>query len=161
VVAGVPESSLASLPPRRGDKATLEDRLIARILAPWLDRELAARAKPSLSEAHAARAEQLSGDRVRRAVARSLERLLDRALVKPRSTCIVPTIPPCREQILVAAPVIRATAARLRSGAPLDPAVVARLKVLVGDRGGPCYRRSAPDALAAALRRISEPLRPA
>jgi hypothetical protein len=156
------EPSLASLAPRRRrDKATLEDRLIARMLAPWLDRELAAGMEPSISEAHAARAEQLTGDHVRHAVAHSLERLLDRARMKPRSTGIVPTIPPCREQILVGAPVIQATVAHLRSAAPVDPAMVARLKLLVGDRTGPCYRRSAPDALTTALRKISEPPRAA
>ena len=43
--------------PRR---PSVEDRLIARMLAPWLDRELAERRGGELSEAHAARAEQLA-----------------------------------------------------------------------------------------------------
>lgn len=130
------------------------------MLARWLDRELAAGTEPSISEAHAARAEQLTGAHVRRAVARSLDRLLERAQMTRPSTGLVLTFPPCREQILVAASEILATAARLRSGEPLDPAVVARVKVLLADRTGPCYRRSRPDALVIALRDISEPPRP-
>jgi len=43
-------------------KPTLEDRLIARMLARWLDEELARGMGASLSEAHAARAEQLTGE---------------------------------------------------------------------------------------------------
>jgi len=129
------------------------------MLAPWLDRELAAGMQASLSEAHAARAEQLAGDDVRHAVARSLERLLARA-EKPPSAARKATIPPCREQIAAAAPLIASTAARLRSREAMDPCAVARLKILVGDRRGPCYVSSSPDALAAALRAISEPPTP-
>ncbi|HYB28152.1 MAG TPA: hypothetical protein VEF89_16165 [Solirubrobacteraceae bacterium] len=141
-------------------KAGLEDRLIARMLAPWLDRELAAGMRPSLSEAHAARAEQLAGERVRSAVARSLEKLLARAQ-RPTPAAPKATIPLCREQVLAAAPLIASTASRLRSREPMDPCAVARLKILAGDRRGPCYVRSRPDALMVALREISEPPRPA
>ncbi len=130
------------------------------MLAPWLDRELAAGMQASLSEAHAARAGQLVGRRVRCAVARSLERLLDRA-EQPAPARLKATIPPCREQIMQAAPLIASTASRLRSGEALDPGAVARLKLLVGDRRGPCYARSRQDALAVALREMSEPPRPA
>jgi len=51
---------------RRHRKPTLEDRLIARMLAPWLDEELARGMGASLSGAHAARARQLIGERSRR-----------------------------------------------------------------------------------------------
>jgi hypothetical protein len=129
--------------------------VVARMLAPWLDRELAAGMSPSLSEAHAARAEQLAGDRVRHAVARSLEKLLARAQ-RPTPTAPKATIPPCREQILAAAPLIASTASLLRSREPMDPCAVARLKMLAGDRRGPCYVRTRPDALVVALREIGK-----
>ena len=147
--------------PRRRRKATLEDRLIARLLAPWLDRELASGTEPSISQAHAARADQLRGDSLRHAVAGSLDRLLDYARKSPRSNRLTPTAPRCRDQILVAIPEILTAAERLRSGEPLDARRVAQLKVLVRDRTGPCYVRSRSDALAIALGEISEPPRPA
>ena len=46
---------------------------------PWLDEELARGMGASLSEAHAARAAHLTGERARRAVARSLDTLVERA----------------------------------------------------------------------------------
>lgn len=125
------------------------------MLAPWLDRELAAGIDPSTSGAHAARAEQLTCQRVRNAVARSLEQLVASAR-RSRSPGFAPTIPPCREQIRQAEPMILTTAARLRSEEPLAPRTVAGLKLLTGDRSGPCYRPSRPNALALALGRISE-----
>jgi hypothetical protein len=136
-------------------RPTLEDRAIARLLAPWLDRELADGTGPSLTAAHAARAKQLSGERTRRAVARSLEELVARA-EHPRRTFVIATTLPCREQVREAAPLILSTAARLRSGEPVDPLVVARLKTLLSDRRGPCYLRSDPDALTVALKQIWE-----
>jgi hypothetical protein len=145
------QSALASSTlPRRRRKPGFEDRLVARMLAPWLDRELADGAEASLSSAHAARAEQLVGPRVRCAVARSLESLLDQAQ-RPRPAAPKATISPCREQILEAAPLLASTVARLRSEEPMEARAVASLKLLVGDRRGPCYRPSRPDALAVAL----------
>jgi hypothetical protein len=136
----------------------MEDRLLARMLGAWLDRELADGAPATLSKAHEARAEQLTSPRMRGAVARSLEKLLDRAQAS-RGTAPLATIPPCCEQIIQAAPLMVSTVSLLRSREPVDARAVAKLKLLVGDRHGPCYRRSRPDALLAALREISEPHR--
>lgn len=138
---------------RERRKTRLEDRVIAYILAPWLDRELADGMAPSASEAHAARAEQLCGDRVRRSVARSLETLLDRA-ENPRTAAPRSTVPLCAEQIRDAAALIASTAGCLRSQEALDPGAVARLKILLADRRGPCYRRTRRDALTVALGKI-------
>ncbi|HEY4830500.1 MAG TPA: hypothetical protein VIH85_27285 [Solirubrobacteraceae bacterium] len=139
--------------PRERRKTRLEDRAIAHILAPWLDRELADGMAPSASEAHAARAQQLCGDRVRHSVARSLEALLDRA-ENPRPAALRATVPLCAEQIRDAAALIASTAGCLRSREALDPGAVARLKILLADRRGPCYRQSRRDALTVALREI-------
>jgi len=136
-------------------KPTLEDRLIARMLAPWLDAEVARGMSASLSAAHAARAEQLTGEHVRRAVARALDRLVDRA-ENPRPVSLIRLVPPCREQVRGAMPLIVAVRSRLLSGEPLAAQGIARLKTVLSDRCGPCYVRSGPDALAVALQEISK-----
>lgn len=141
--------------PRRRRTVGLEDRLVARMLAPWLDRELADGVEVALSKAHAARAEQLICPRTRTAVARSLEKLLERSQTPRRPTPIA-TVPLCREQIVGAAPLIASTVSRLRSGERVDARAVARLKLLIGDRRGPFYRLTRFDALAVALREISD-----
>jgi hypothetical protein len=134
----------------------LEDRLIARILAPWLDRELARGVAPSLSEAHAARAKQLIGERIRCAVARSLERLTDRA-EHPRRSLLNRAVPPSAE-VREAMPLILPICTLLQSEESLDPHAVARLKTLLRDHNGPCYKAAEPGALAAALKGILEAL---
>ena len=138
---------------RRQRKPTLEDRLIARMLAPWLDEELARGIGASLSEAHAARAEQLIGERARRSVARSLDRLVDRAR-HPRCASLL--IPPCAEQVREAMPLILSIRSLLLSGKPLHAQGMARLKTLVRDRSGACYTPSGEGALTLALQEVSE-----
>ncbi len=141
----------------RRRRSSLEDRLIARMLAPWLDGELARGLGTSLSEAHAARAEQLTTKHTRRAMAVSLDRLVDRA-ENPRRGFLTWVVQPCPEQVLEAVPLIVSIRSRLRSTEPLNAAAVARLKKLLSDRAGPCYVRCEPNALTAALRYVSEAL---
>lgn len=129
--------------------------MVARMLAPWLDRELADHGGRSLSEAHAARVQQLTSNRTRRSVARALDRLIERAQ-NPHPASLREGVPPCRDQVREATPLIASIAARLRSGEPLDACGVARLKTLLADRSGPCYASSRPDALAGALRETAE-----
>jgi hypothetical protein len=139
----------------RDRKPTLEDRFIARMLAQWLDEELGRGVGASLSEAHAARAEQLAGDRARRGVVRSLDRLVDRAQ-RPRSASLL--IQPCPEQVRDAMPLILSIRARLLSGEQLAAQGIAQLKTLLRDRDGACYLASGDDTLTAALQRISDVL---
>ena len=134
-------------------KPTLEDRLIARMLGRWLDEELARGLGASFSEANAARAQQLTTERTRKAVARTLDRLVDRAENPRRASLIAPRAP-CREQVRNAVPLILMFRSRLLSGESLEPEEVARLKVLLADRRGPCYVPSEPDALMGALQDI-------
>jgi hypothetical protein len=156
VVEVEPEQSLALPGARRGRrKPTLEDRLIARMLARWLDEELARGMGASLSDAHAARAEQLTAERARRRVARTLDRLVDRAQ-SPHPASLIPSVPPCREQVHAAIPLILVVRSRLLSGEPLAAQGIARLKTLLSDRSGPCYEPSAQPALTVALREVSE-----
>jgi len=149
--------SLSAPGSRHRVKPTLEDRLIARMLGRWLDREIAAGTAPSASEAHTARACQLTSERTRRGVASSLDRLIERA-DRPPSRSPLGSAAPCREHVREALPMIRSTSARLRSREPIDAQGVARLKVLLSDLDGPCYVCGRPAALTEALQAISDSL---
>jgi hypothetical protein len=142
---------------RRYRRPSLEDRLIARMLAPWLDRELADGLGGSLSEAHAARADQLSSEHARRALARLLDRLVDRAQEPSRAFPHL-FIVPCQDQVQRAMPAIDLIRSRLHSAEPLDPRAMAQLKTLLSERTGPCYAPSEPDALKVALEELSASL---
>jgi hypothetical protein len=97
---------------RRHGGPALEDRLVARMLARWLDEELARGMEASLSEAHAARAEQLTSEGGRRKVARRLDKLAERAQnLRPPSP--VPLVPPCHEQVRDPMPLILSIRSRL------------------------------------------------
>jgi hypothetical protein len=131
--------------------------LRARLRAPWLDRELAAGIASWRSPVHAARALQLTSDRSRRGWAGSLERLVKEVEQPPTALCRA-VVPPCREQVREARPVILAVASRLRSSAPVDARGVAQLRAVLGDGTGPCYVRSRPDTLTIALQNVSRSL---
>jgi len=139
---------------RRGP--TFEDRLVARMLGRSIDRELATGVIARITQAHAARVEQLTAPRTRAALAGSLERLIECAEAPASRFGIAAA--PCREQVREARGVIRATANRLRSAEPLDARGIARLKRLLSDRTGPCYVPSHPDALKVAMRDIAKSL---
>src|SRR5690348_15414632 len=113
-------------------KPTLEDRLIARMLARWLDAELARGVGASFSEANAARAQQLIADRKRRALALRLDRLVDRA-ENPRPAFLIAARAPCREQVRDAMPLILALRSRLLSSEPLAVQGIASLKTLLNN----------------------------
>jgi hypothetical protein len=135
-------------------KPTLEDRLIARMLARWLDAELARGVDASFSEANAARAEQLSAERTRTALARRLDRLVDQARSSRRASLTVGRRP-SRDQVNDAMPLILSVKSRLLSGEPLALQGIARLKTLLSDHYGPCYVEGQRDALTRALQEIS------
>lgn len=121
----------------RRRKPTLEDRVIARVLARSLDRELAAGVSARVSGAHAARTGQLTSDRTRRALANRLDRLIERADA-PSSRFQI-TAAPCRKQVRQAADMMRAIAARLRSAEPVGAQGIASLRTLLSDPTGPLY----------------------
>jgi hypothetical protein len=150
----IPHSSPPS--PRR-QEPHWEDRIVARLLAPWSDRDLANVAL-SWSPVTHARAMQLTTSRSRHSLARSLELLVERAEQAPPS-CMSAAIPPCREQVRDALPEIRAISAWLRTAEPADARGVAILRAVLGDGGGPCYARSHPAALTVRLREVSRCLR--
>jgi hypothetical protein len=136
------------VPPRtagspRRHKRGCEDRVVARVLAPRLDRELAGGIAPWSSSAHAARAVQLTSARARRALARSIERLIE-DVEKPRSRFVSAVISPCAAQVRHATPLILTLASRLRSAEPVNARGIAQLSRLLSDGGGPYYMPPAP-----------------
>jgi hypothetical protein len=129
--------------------------LLARLRAPWLDRQLADGVATWASPTHAARALQLTNDRSRGALARSLERLVEHTdRSSPRFGSAV--VPPCREQVRGALPLILDIASRLRAPGPVDAPGIARLRALLSDGIGPCYTPGDPDALTIALQTASQ-----
>ena len=130
------------------------ERLVARVRATSLDRQLAEGLPPEHSAAHAARAAQLGSARTRATLARSLERLVEQAdqpPVRPRSIVIAP----CRPQVWEARPILLMMAFRLRAGGPVGTCGLARLKLLLSDGVGPCYAAIGPYALVVELQAVS------
>jgi hypothetical protein len=125
-------------------------RLLAHVSAPWIDPQLANGTPAWHSPVLAARAVQLTGKRRRRATARWLESLVERAQQRPapfRGAAVTP----CHEQVRDALPQILAIASQLRSTSPVDARGIAALRRLLSDGGGPCYTRIHPGALTVAL----------
>ena len=131
-------------------------RVRARLRAPWLDRQLAMGAPTWCTPVHAARALQLTSDRSRRSLARSLARLVRDAEQRPVGPFGGGPVPPCRIQVHNARPLLLALSAQLRAGEPVEAAGIARLRALLCDGTGPCYARIEPDALTTALQAISQ-----
>jgi hypothetical protein len=139
--------------PAPSSRSQLAVRLRARLHAPSLDRELASGIAPWRSPLHAARALQLTGDRNRRGLARSLERLVEQTQ-RPRSQYRGAVVYPCREQVIEALSPLLTVAGRLRSADPVDARGMARLNILLSDGSGPCYVRIRRNALTDALQEI-------
>jgi hypothetical protein len=132
----------------------LHVRLLARMRAAAIDRELAGGALPWCSQLHAARGVQLTSIRSQKALAGSLERLLAHA--ESPAAPLRAAVPPCIEQVRAARSQILSIGARLRSGAPADCRGIAKLRVLLSDGAGPCYLPIHPAALTLALDDVSQ-----
>ncbi len=120
-----------------------------------LDKELAAGVPSWHSPRHAARAVQLASRRHRTELAQGLDRALGdarRPAVNFRRTTYVA---PCRSSVLHCAPLLEDLSAVLASGLPVDPAALARLRVLARDGIGPFYCGGRCAELAEALNLIS------
>jgi len=126
--------------------------VVARVRAPWLDRQLAAGVPPWSSPAHTTRALLITSDRRRRSLARSLETLVERS----RNPRLVrgAAVPPCRAQVRRAAPLALSLVSRLRSGSPIEARGVAQLHAVLCDGAGPCYQQMHDEALTVALEEI-------
>jgi hypothetical protein len=125
--------------------------LSAHLRARRIDLELAKGVATWRSPTHAARALQLTTRRHRRGLAVGVTRLVADAERPVGNFRLTSAIPPCREQVREAAPVIIAIASRLCDGDPVDARGVATLRLVITDGVGPCYARIHRKALTDAL----------
>ena len=133
-------------------------RLSAHLRAARIERDLCAGAETWRSPAHAARAVQLSSDRSRWNLARSLDRLIEDS-ERRQAPFRGAALQPCREQVREALPHILEIGCRLRCGAPVNARGMAMLRQLLCDGAGPCYVRTPRGALASALESVCDMLK--
>jgi hypothetical protein len=125
------------------------DRLLARVYAGSLDRQLAAGCPPETALLLAARADDIVSMRARRAVAANWHHLL-RVARRPQGRRW-PAIPVRGARILAAEPAIRELMGALTTPLPVSARGVAMASILLTDATGPVYSRRGSVTLAAAL----------
>jgi hypothetical protein len=126
------------------------DRLLARLRAPALDRQLAAGCSPGSGPALAIRARQISSPAARRELARRWEHVLDLAGRPP-----VPLTrrgPLCRGRIAAAERDVQEMLAVLAGPLPIAARGAAMASVLLSDGTGPLHNRRSPADLGAEVR---------
>jgi hypothetical protein len=126
------------------------DRLLARALAPALDRQLAAGRPPQSSQALAARARDIVSVAARRKLAHRWASVLHQASRPPVPRS--PRAPLRRGAIIAAGPDLRAMIAVLASGRPIDARSAAMVKGLLSDGTGPLYNHRSLVDLGALVR---------
>jgi hypothetical protein len=144
-------------------------RLLARVLAASLDRQLADGVRPERSAVLAARAMALTSAGYRRALAASLRRMLAASVApgsRPLSLSparsagagIHPYVPLRRDRIAGAAEELAGLAECLTARRPVPARGVALVSQLLADGGGPLYRAASGDDLGARLERAAQAL---
>ena len=144
-------------------------RLLARCLAPSLDRQLADGVRPEASAVLAARAMVLTSVRYRHGLAASLRRMLaasvspqtrPRLMAASRSAGAArqPHVPLRRDRIAGSASELDELARSLAGQSPVPAQGVAMVSQLLADGGGPLYRAGARDDLDAIIERASQAL---
>ena len=144
-------------------------RLLARCLAPNLDRQLADGTRPEASAVLAARAMVLTSVRYRRGLAASLRRTLaasmspqarSRPMAAARSAGAArqPHVPLRRDRIAGSASELDGLARSLAGQNPVPVQGVAMVSQLLADGGGPLYRAGARDDLDALIERAAQAL---
>ncbi len=150
------------------------DRLLARVRASRLDRDLAAGALPDATVPLALRAQILVRTRTRRGMARGAQRLLERAMQAPAANpspapaagrLMMPAggllqVPVCRDRVTDSAEELGDLIRRLLGRGPVAARGVALASVLLSDGSGPLYRRSSADDLRARVREAVNALGP-
>ncbi len=134
-------------------------RLLARLLAPWLDGRLASGTAPESGPLLAARAERLTSAPGRWAVAQDWRDLLRQASrpVPLRD----PRVPLCRDRIIAAEGELRSMLAALSVPLPVPARGVAMASRLLSDGAGPLYNPGCTTDLDLALLEVVESLDPA
>jgi hypothetical protein len=144
-------------------------RLLARVLAVRLDRPLASGTPPEASALLAARALFLTSARYRRALARTLRRMLaasagpsanPRPIAAARSAgaALQPPVPLRRDRIARSAPGLAGLANCLTEPRPVPARGVALVSQLLTDGCGPLYRAAAREDLRGLIDRASDAL---
>jgi hypothetical protein len=144
-------------------------RLLARCLAPSLDRQLADGVRPEANAVLAARAMVLTSVRYRRGLAANLRRMLaasvspqtrPRLMVASRSAgpARQPYVPLRRDRIAGSASELAGLAHSLAGQRPVPAQGVALVSQLLADGGGPLYRAGTRDDLGAIIERASQAL---
>ena len=144
-------------------------RLLARCLAPSLDRRLADGARPEANAVLAARAMVLTSASYRHALAANLRRMLaasvspharPRLMTASRSAGAArqPYIPLRRDRIAGSASELDELACSLAAQGPVPAQGVAMVSQLLADGGGPLYRVGARDDLDAIIERAAHAL---
>ena len=135
------------------------EHMAARLLAPTLDRQLAAGRSPEDNGLLALRALTLVAPARRRALARNWEHLLE--VVRPQPSPPSPRVALCRDRITAAEPAVRQMLVALVAPLPVPARGVAGARLLLGDGAGPLYNRHCSTDLVAALRELWQELDPA
>jgi hypothetical protein len=128
--------------------------VLARLRGAHIDARLAQGIEPWHSPVYAARCRQLTNERSRHTLARSLELLVEDADERPRLS-LSSVVHPSRARVHEARPLLLMIASRLRSDAPVHPRAVAAIRVLLSDGAGPVYAHGHPDTLKLRLQTIS------
>ncbi len=139
-------------------------RVLARVLAFSLDRQLASGHAPESNRLLAARAEWLVSPRVRRALGERWRDLVEQARAEaPRRGPVgrTPGAPLCRHRILAAEDAVQAMAGALATALPIPARGVAKASLLLSDGTGPLYNRGCGTDLPTVLREVTEELDPA
>jgi hypothetical protein len=137
----------------------LHARLLAWLGSWWLDQALAAGVSPDSGAMLSLRAHRLIGLTTRRSLAAELRELVPRARHAPHpldnGVCV------CALGVLHAHGAILELADRLDGWEPVEPAGVARVRLLLRDGTGPLYSESPSDALERSVRAALDALEPA
>jgi hypothetical protein len=144
-------------------------RLVARCLAPSLDRRLAGGARPEENAVLAARAMVLTSVGYRRALAANLQRVLAASVsphTRPRlmaasrsaGTARQPYIPLRRDRIAESASELAGLAGCLAGPSPVPAQGVAMVSQMLADGAGPLYRTGARDDLDTIIERAARAL---
>jgi len=131
-----------------GRRASLRDRLVARLRAHALDRELARGVAPESGGALTLRARALIGPSARAALACQLRRVVSDAR---GGHLWLTRVPVRRPEVLDAAHELDLLADRLAAPGPVDVRGVAQVQLLLADGTGPLYFRGATDDLRASV----------
>jgi hypothetical protein len=133
-------------------------RLLARLLAPSLDRQLARGCSPASSRHLALRAQELVSQAGRRELAHDWDHVLEAARRSPAPRS--PRLGLCRDRVIDAEDEVKAMLAVLADPLPIATRGAAMASQLLSDGTGPLCNRRSPVDLRAAVRETARLMDP-